>query len=69
MDEATWDPVPYTRDLAQQALALTRRTWGDVEIGDAQYQRWHYEATPAGATLSPVARDPQGGGPVGSTAR
>ena len=65
MDQATWDPVPYAKDLAQEALALTRRTWGDVEIGDAQYQRWHYEANPAGETLSTFARDRQGGGLVG----
>ena len=65
MVQAAWDPVPYAKELAQDALALTRRNWGDVEIGDARYQRWQYEANPAGETLSTFARDRQGGGLVG----
>ena len=65
MDEPTWDAVPYTPDLAQEVLALCRRTWGDVEIADASYHRWQYQENPAGPALAALARERSTGALVG----
>lgn len=56
-DEPSWDLVPYAPELEEQARALCRRTWGDVEIADEAYHRWQYQENPAGQALSAFARD------------
>lgn len=47
-----WQPVPYSPELGPKVRELCRRTWGDIEIADAGYQRWQYDDNPAGRSLS-----------------
>lgn len=65
MNEPSWEPVPYTLDLADGILALHRRAWGELEITRAEYHRWQYQENPAGPALSTVARERSTGELIG----
>jgi GNAT superfamily N-acetyltransferase len=65
VDEQAWDAVAYESHLAGGVLALHRRSWGDIEIADADYHRWQYQENPAGPALAALACERRTGELVG----
>ena len=57
VNEPTWDEVPYAPALAEDVLALCRRTWGNTDVAQLDYHRWQYQENPAGPALGALARD------------
>jgi GNAT superfamily N-acetyltransferase len=55
--DAGWVSVRYSPQDAEEARALIRETWGDIEPADAAYHEWQSSRSPAGPAITTLARE------------